>query len=287
MDFASLMELELDFSEEDVEFADRGEFNRLLRDILSRVDSLIASFRWGNTVKTGIPVAIIGPPNSGKSTLLNYILNEERAIVSDIAGTTRDVIEDRITIEGQSIRFIDTAGLRITEDEIEQKGIGLALQKASSARVILFLYDSTKEDPKSVESKLKAFQIEGKEDREVLIVANKCDVQSEVKIPESHLSISAKEGLGIDALLKKISEIANTHLEQSGNHIVTNLRHYELLKQVSVSLRSVKEGLDENLPTDLLSIELKRALFALGEITGEVTTDDLLGNIFSRFCIGK
>ncbi len=287
MDFASLMELELDFSEEDVEFADRGEFKRLIQDILYRVNALIVSFRWGNTIKTGIPVAIIGPPNSGKSTLLNYILKEERAIVSEIAGTTRDVIEDRITIDGQSIRFIDTAGLRSTEDEIERKGITLALHKAALARVIIFLYDPWSEDPESIESKLEAFEIERKEEREVLIVANKCDLHSETRIPETHLLISAKEGTGVDRLLKKISAIATIQLEQSGNHIITNLRHYELLQQVSQSLGMVRLGLDENLSTDLLSIELKRALFALGEITGEVTTDDLLGNIFSRFCIGK
>ena len=287
LDFSSLIELELDFSEEDVEFADRKELYRLVGNILSKVTELIDSFRVGNVIKTGIPVAIIGPPNSGKSTLLNALLKEDRAIVSEIAGTTRDAIEDRISIDGILFRFIDTAGLRETEDVIENQGIKLALEKAKSARVILFLYDASESNLVEMNRLLSSIERMENGTEHLMILANKCDKIDTHKIDSSHLLISAKSGTGLVELKTKLVDTVGRAAIQQGNHIVTNVRHYSLLIQVSESILQVKNGMDSELSSDLLALEIRRSLHYLGELTGEISTEDILGNIFSRFCIGK
>jgi len=287
LDFCSLIELELDFSEEDVAFADRKEFNRLVVKIRDHIAALVSSFRLGNVIKTGIPVAIIGAPNSGKSTLLNALLNEERAIVSAIAGTTRDAIEDKMNIEGIPFRFIDTAGLRITEDEIENKGIELAMEKARIARLVLLLYDASENLSIGMNDFISEIKLNSTEEKEILIIANKCDKEGLGEIPGTHLCISAKTGEGLESLRQRILDSVRTEGVLSGDMIITNARHHALLEKVLESMDQVKEGLDSGLSTDLLAIEIRRALHYLGELTGEISTEDILGNIFSRFCIGK
>ena len=287
LDFSSLIELELDFSEEDVEFADRDALNRLVMEIQNKVAVLIDSFRLGNVIKTGIPVAIIGPPNSGKSTLLNALLNEERAIVSEIAGTTRDLIEDRISIDGVLFRFIDTAGLRSTEDLIESQGIERALERARTARLILFIYDASDEVTEQSKRMIEEIRAMNDDPESLLIIANKNDKISRQDVPDTHVRISAKEGSGLDVLRSRIVDSVRLERIKSGNHVVTNLRHFTLLTHVSESIDQVKKGLDSKLSSDLLALEIRRSLHHLGELTGEISTEDILGNIFSRFCIGK
>ncbi|GGG42942.1 tRNA modification GTPase MnmE [Croceivirga lutea] len=284
LNFASLIELELDFSQEDVEFADRKQFYELLNRITEVLKNLIDSFAFGNVIKNGIPVAIVGEPNVGKSTLLNILLNEERAIVSDIPGTTRDTVEDQIVINGIAFRFIDTAGIRETEDTIEKIGIERTFKKIEEASLIIYMFDAENIENipfKELEEKFSK--------KELLFVLNKIDKESSKIVAEHNniLQISAKTGHGIEELKKALLNKSVATNINDGNTIVTNSRHFGALQSALEEIEKVKEGLDEDLSSDLLAIDIRQALYHLGEITGNVTTDDLLGNIFSNFCIGK
>ena len=285
INFASLIELELDFSEEDVEFANREQFNELLLLIKEKLTKLIDSFQLGNVIKNGIPVTILGAPNVGKSTLLNAVVNEDRAIVSEIAGTTRDTIEDVINIEGMQFRFIDTAGLRDTKDTIEKIGIQKALEKAEKAKVIIYLLDATtdfKAQEKEI-GKIKKLQ------NKMIVVVNKTDLNPnicETLKKKNYLFISAKNKDGIEDLTNTLISIIDTNLS-SDETIISNSRHQEELSKTLVEIIAVIQGLNNDISGDLLAINIRQALYHLGLITGEVTTDDLLGNIFSKFCIGK
>jgi len=289
LNFASLIELELDFSEEDVEFANREEFQKLIKKITILLKKLIDSFATGNVLKNGIPVAIVGRPNSGKSTLLNSLLNEERAIVSNIAGTTRDTIEDEITIGGIRFRFIDTAGLRETTDEIEKIGVERALEKLEKSAIYIYLFDSTEMSVLEVKKELDNFTTTSKQ----LIVANKIDKASKEElfaINNSNLpflTISAKSKDSLDVLSSSLLNIAGIEALDSNQLMLTNSRHYDVLIKSLEEISKVQEGIDNHLTGDLLAIDLRQALYFLGEITGKVSNDDLLGNIFANFCIGK
>jgi tRNA modification GTPase len=296
--FASLIELELDFGEEDVEFADRNELNAIIIKIKSLSDSLASSFRIGNVIKNGIPVAIIGKPNSGKSTLLNALLMEEKAIVSEIPGTTRDVIEDTLVIDEIEYRFIDTAGLHDTSDIIENLGIKKTYQKINEASVIL-LVDECDDSAHLINKRIEAIRALIKESgQKLIILINKSDLSTpektgslakKIKIDEKEelLFISAKEKRGLDFLRQKLSETVEKERLNSDSVIITNLRHYDALVHVSESLMRVIKGLEEKIPEDLLAIDIRQAIHYLGEITGEITSDEILGNIFKSFCIGK
>lgn len=294
LNFASLIELELDFAEEDVEFADRSQFEQLLQRIENVLKKLIDSFATGNVIKNGIPVAIAGAPNAGKSTLLNALLNEERAIVSDIAGTTRDTIEDELSIGGIGFRFIDTAGLRDTSDAIESIGIKRSYEKMEKARLVLFLFDTKLRVVDIEQLQLEIAQIKNKyPHKEVLLLANKWDklLETEQEVirttfPEA-IAISALNKEGIDALKNHLLDLVNTGTLTSGDTIVTNSRHYDSLQKALEEIKKVHYGLQQNLSGDLLAIDIRQALHYFGEITGEVTNDELLGNIFANFCIGK
>jgi tRNA modification GTPase len=296
MQFASLIELELDFSEEDVEFADRDALKKLLEEIRSEVQQLHNSFAEGNVMKSGVPVAIIGKPNVGKSTLLNAILNEEKAIVSEIPGTTRDAIEDTIVINGLAFRFIDTAGLRETRDRIETLGIERTYEKIRQARIILYLFDITSTDCMEVKENLEEFKRqlgeEGMQDKHFILIANKIDRLMEtprhfrnmVEFECIFVSAKRKENISMitESLLKAISAD-----QMNDGVIVSNARHHEALSAVLEALNDIDEGFKKDIPSDLIAIDIRKALYHLGEITGEISNDDLLGNIFSRFCVGK
>jgi len=295
LDFAALIELELDFSGEDVEFADRTKFIELVTKITGVLKRLIDSFSFGNAMKNGIPVAIIGEPNVGKSTLLNTILNEEKAIVSDIAGTTRDAIEDEIIIDGVAFRFIDTAGIRETQDAIESIGIKKAYEKAENAQLIIFLIDSNKF---SYASALFLQEIETIKERfpnkRLLVVANKIDTLSchDAAILKSEIAhlilLSAKQKTGIEELKSELTSLVNTGALSNNETIVTNSRHFEALNNALTAITSVQQGIDLEISTDLFSIDIRECLRHLGNITGEYDVDkDILGHIFSNFCIGK
>lgn len=288
IEFAGLLELELDFSEEDVEFADRTKFLALIDTILARVTSLADSFRSGNAIKSGVPIAILGAPNAGKSTLLNALVGDDRAIVSDIAGTTRDTIEDTCVLGGTLFRFIDTAGLRSTSDVIESEGIKRALQKASEAHSILYLFDSTSTSVPEAVSAISNLSIS--EGTEVLAVWNKCDLapapSQDIPGTTATFRITASSGDGITTLTDHLA--SNYGLRQSAHSlVVTNARHFEALVASREALESVKSGLQTDLPSDLVAIDIRQALHHLGSITGAVHADDILGHIFSHFCIGK
>jgi tRNA modification GTPase len=291
--FISLIELELDFSEEDVEFADRRQFHQLLDEINLHITQLISSFSFGNVIKNGVPVAIAGRTNVGKSTLLNALLNEEKAIVSDIAGTTRDVIEDTITIEGITFRFIDTAGIRHTTDTIESLGIERTFDRIAKARIVLFVAEATDANDE-IEKSLAGLSL--KDDQHLVLVLNKYDLLKEEEIQEkqkrlSHLGIpvvflSAKKKLNINTLQKVITEIIQAGKSETGV-IITNVRHYEALQHAQQAINRVFEGLQNHISTDFIAQDLREVLYHIGEITGEITTDEVLGNIFKNFCIGK
>ena len=302
MNFASLIELELDFAEEDVEFADRAKFKELLERIQEVLKRLIDSFAIGNVIKNGIPVAIVGEPNVGKSTLLNALLNEERAIVSEIAGTTRDAIEDELTIGGIGFRFIDTAGIRDTEDVVESIGIKKTFEKIGQAQVVLFIHSA--EEFQNAEINLKSLQLEvGKiaskhPDKPLVIIINKIDMLSEQEKDRlegllskiegsSYKLISAKTGEGVEAVKNLLLNFVNTGALRNNETIVTNTRHYDALLKALEEVQKVNFGLNNSISGDLLAIDIKQALYHFGEITGEITSDDLLGNIFANFCIGK
>ncbi len=280
--FASMVELELDFGEEDVEFADRDDLRRLIYDIQDQLRPLIDSFESGNAIKQGIPVAIIGAPNAGKSTLLNTLLNEEKAIVTEIAGTTRDVIEDVMFIEGIKFRFIDTAGIRETRDVVEAIGIERSRKAMQHADILLLLHDN-EEDRAFMENLAQ----EVPESKEIIWVKNKIDLRPGERpaAGEEDIRISAKKGLGIDELKKAI--VARTHKTGSSDTTVTNLRHYTHLTKANEALDEVLNGLGIGITGDFLAQDIRLALHHLGEITGTITTDDLLANIFGKFCIGK
>ncbi|WP_421804079.1 tRNA uridine-5-carboxymethylaminomethyl(34) synthesis GTPase MnmE [Flagellimonas sp.] len=288
LNFASLIELELDFSQEDVEFADRTQFNELLSRISEVLKKLIDSFALGNVIKNGIPVAIVGQPNVGKSTLLNVLLNEERAIVSEIAGTTRDTVEDHISIKGINFRFIDTAGIRETVDVVEKIGIERTFDKIEKARLIIYLFDGMAFDKKELQ------QIQEKyPNKRLLPICNKTDLLNPEQIEKitseipDVLFLSAKLKTGIPELEQKLLSLVDSGALSGDTTIITNSRHYDALLKALEEIQKVKEGLDMELSSDLMAIDIRQALYHLGEITGSVTTDDLLGNIFSNFCIGK
>ena len=299
LNFASLIELELDFAEEDVEFADRTQFRELLTRIEFVLKRLIDSFAVGNVIKNGIPVAIVGEPNVGKSTLLNALLNEERAIVSEIAGTTRDTIEDELVINGMSFRFIDTAGIRETKDVVESIGIKKTFEKIEQAQVVLFLIDAFVTLSEVEVLKIEIEKIKNQFPlKPLIVVINKIDSlnKEQNKLLTEKLSISnypliikisAKEKKGIDDLKNKLISFVNTGALRNNETIVTNTRHYDSLLKALDEIQKVKYGLQTNLSSDLMAIDIKQALYYFGEITGEVTNDELLGNIFANFCIGK
>jgi tRNA modification GTPase len=290
INFASLIELELDFSEEDVEFADRTLLRGLIAEIQAVILQLIQSFSLGNVIKNGVPTVIAGRPNAGKSTLLNALLNEDKAIVSEIPGTTRDFIEDELVIEGISFRFIDTAGLRETQDQIEAIGVQRTYAKMKDASLILYLFDIT-------QTSVSEFfvQIEALKELKVpfLAIANKIDLLPNGELPLefqqiTHLvGISAGQQQHLEDLKTKLLQLVNADQFSSGNAIVTNVRHYESLTNTQKALEEVLLALDSGITGDFLAMDIRQALHHLGEITGEITTDDLLGNIFSKFCIGK
>lgn len=292
----SLMELELDFSDhEDLEFADRSELKETALEIEKNISSLVNSFSIGNAIKNGIPVAIVGETNAGKSTLLNALLNEEKAIVSDIHGTTRDVIEDTISIKGVTFRFIDTAGIRETDDKIENLGIERSFQKLDQAEIVLWVIDLA--EAESQYEKLSQQIITHCNEKPLILVLNKADQSAETirisnelasKSSCTTLAISAKNKQGIEQLQNLLLDIANLPDINENNLIVTNLRHYEALSRAKESIIRVLEGMEVNLPGDLVSQDLRECLFHLAEIVGgEITTDEVLGNIFKHFCVGK
>ena len=287
--FASLLELELDFSEEDVEFADRTQLLNLLNEILKVVVQLRDSFQLGNAIKNGVPVAIVGAPNAGKSTLLNALLNEERAIVSDIAGTTRDTVEEVLNVEGIQFRFIDTAGIRETSDTIEQMGIARSMEKVSHAQLVLLLVDMVNTSQVQINEMLESIRSHARAEAKVLVVFNKIDSNPnfELNVEGSNaLRISAKEGSGISELRSWLVESFAPLLNESDT-VVTNARHFESLRLAALSLEEVLNGMNLGVPSDLLTVDIRKTLYHLSEITGSISADDILHSIFGKFCIGK
>ncbi|UXP34185.1 tRNA uridine-5-carboxymethylaminomethyl(34) synthesis GTPase MnmE [Reichenbachiella agarivorans] len=286
--FASMIELELDFSEEDVEFASREELKELIKGIDQVLVKLIDSFQLGNVIKNGVPVVIVGKPNAGKSTLLNALLEEEKAIVSDIAGTTRDTIEDEINIGGVKFRFIDTAGLRETTDQIEAIGVARAEQKMTEASLIMYLFDLSTEGLDIILDQEQKLIEKGKP---YILVGNKRDkVESEpteLLENEHYISIAAKQEVGVIELKNMIFAKSQMSNFKTGNVVVTNARHHQSLINTQNALHDVVRGIDNQITNDFLAQDIRHSLYYLGEITGEISTDDLLDNIFSKFCIGK
>jgi tRNA modification GTPase len=274
-----------------VEFADRSKFYELINQLTDLTSQLVNSFKLGNVIKNGVSVAIVGKPNAGKSTLLNTLLNENRAIVSEIAGTTRDTIEEIINIDGILFRLIDTAGIRHhTSDSIEKIGVERSLEKIKTADIVLFIFDTTSDSVEDLKKQVTDFQKAG---INFLLVANKTDLASEDIARDKYTAlnnivfISAKKNQHTEVLKEKMTDIVLAGQLSSENTIVTNARHYHALKEVSKSLNDIKAGLDNKLPGDLLSLDIRRCLYYLGEITGEITNEDQLDYIFSKFCIGK
>ena len=298
LQFASLIELELDFGEEDVQFADKKELVEIVKKVRSVTDSLSSSFRLGNAIRNGLPVAIAGRPNSGKSTILNGLLRDDRAIVSDIPGTTRDAIEATLNIGGILFRFIDTAGLRETADIIENLGIRKTYQKIDEAMVVLLVTDATDGEEK-INATIDIINEQSiKDKKELVLIINKCDLLSEsdcsellnsLIVPQGirSLMIDAREESDIARLRELLLDITNSGDAGSSNLIVTNARHYKALKECSGALKRAEEGIEEGLPLDLVAMDIRQATHFLGEITGAITPDEILSNIFSSFCIGK
>jgi tRNA modification GTPase len=302
INFASLIELELDFAEEDVEFASKSELFSLVTNIHTLIYSLIQSFQYGNVIKNGVPTVIAGRPNAGKSTLLNALLNEERAIVSSIAGTTRDTIEESFVIDGVAFRLIDTAGIRQSNDTVESIGIERTFEAIAKASLVLYLFDASTTTQLELENELAQIP----EGNHVIIpIGNKVDLlksppsaslgvtfdyntKSLTNQSKNHqiTYISSLHKKGMDELILRLQDFIHTH-KNSNDIVVSNIRHYEALQQAYNSLEQVLNAIDVNRSGELLSLDIRKAIFHLGEITGEITTEDLLGNIFSKFCIGK
>lgn len=299
--FASLVELELDFAEEDVEFADRTELKQLVTEVIAYIDRLIQSFELGNAIKNGVPVAIVGAPNTGKSTLLNQLLREDRAIVSSIAGTTRDVIEETLNIDGILFRLIDTAGIREHAEEIEAIGIERSKQKIEQAQIVVLMSDAATSQSESLghgampTEETINWAKELKEQfptKKIIVLANKIDlnetVSSEITTSDVPVfGISAKEGIGIDVLKEWMVHQIQEGFDISQETIITNARHVAELEASNLALKQALTGLDTNITADFIAMDIRQAMYHLGNITGEISTDDLLGNIFSKFCIGK
>ncbi len=298
LDFASLITLELDFAEEDVAFADRTALTELLLAMQSKIKSLLDSFQYGSVIKKGVPVAIVGKPNAGKSSLLNALLNEDRAIVSAIPGTTRDTIEDTLTLSGVEFRFIDTAGLRETDDQIEAVGVAKAKEKVNLAKVMIYLFDANDTSLEEINAALNEFKREG---LIILLVENKIDLIEEQGKSSLMNALNRESDHFPNLALSSISTFDRNTIEQlkktlynqiekiaiQGDIVVSNARHYEALQNALQAILKIKKGLKDELSGDLLSVDINEALNYLGEISGEITNDELLGNIFSKFCIGK
>lgn len=290
--FASLVELELDFSEEDVEFADRLDLLNHVSTISNVLNKLIESFEVGNVIKNGIPVAIVGKPNAGKSTLLNLLLEDDRAIVSEIPGTTRDVIEDEMTIDGVLFRFIDTAGIRTTADVIEQIGVNKAFEAIRKSAIVIYLFDSHEISSGDLKNELEMLK-EHIGNSQVVIVANKIDTEDLKDLKDEFsdhpdiIYISAKEHKNIEELKQRLIDLFDSRTVNTSDTVVTNARHAQSLKNAAEALNKVKEGMQNKIPGDLLALDIRYALNELGMITGEVTNEDLLDSIFTKFCIGK
>lgn len=312
VDFASLIELELDFAEEDVEFANREQLKLTIQKIQSYINALLQSFKLGNVLKTGVPTVIAGRPNAGKSTLLNALLNEERAIVSPIAGTTRDTVEEVLNIQGVEFRLIDTAGIREAQDQIEAIGVEKTMEKVSQAALLVYVFDVVETKIDEVLADVASLQREG---LELLIACNKMDnlpsyrpewllqpndpaipdfffgnsrpIESPITNHESLITLSAKNGMNVPYLKEKLYDAVVSQKVNSEGTIVTNARHVEALEKAATSLDDVLQGLAAGVTSDFVAMDIRRALAFLGEILGEVSTEDLLGNIFGKFCIGK
>jgi tRNA modification GTPase len=302
INFASLIELELDFGEEDVQFADRTQLNKMVNDVLLYIGRLAKSFELGNAIKNGVPVAIVGAPNTGKSTLLNTLLGEDRAIVSNIEGTTRDVIEETLNINGILFRLIDTAGIREGAETIEAMGIERSLEKIKSAQIVLVMSDFSEEGSKaeghaSMDTKTASQWVNDLQaeypDKKFVLVGNKVDLRN---ISESDLTstltstfiaISAKEGKGIDELRSWMETQVLGNYDLANETIVSNVRHFDALTKTEASLQSAKDGLESDVSSDFVAMDIRQAMYQLGSITGDISSDEILGNIFSKFCIGK
>lgn len=289
LDFVSLIELELDFSEEDVEFANRDALRALVKEVIEMVSSLKNTFHIGNAMKEGIPTVIAGRPNAGKSTLLNKLLKEERAIVSNIPGTTRDTIEEILVIDGLPYRLIDTAGIREAHDEIEQIGIRRTMEKIEKASILVYVFDVTEVSPSDVLRDIGAIQ---PEDAHVILVANKMDLHphahpEEWKIGEFPIiPMSAIRNMNVPYLMEVLGQVVSKGIP-TDLPVISSTRHYHALDRAEARLKAVVEGMDKSIPSDLISQDIRQAMYHLGEITGEISTEDVLGNIFGRFCIGK
>lgn len=300
INFASLIELELDFSEEDVEFADRTQLKKMVNDVLLYINRLAKSFELGNAIKNGVPVAIVGAPNTGKSTLLNTLLGEDRAIVSNIEGTTRDVIEETLNINGILFRLIDTAGIREGAETIEAMGIERSLEKIKSAQIVLVMSDFSEEGSKAeghasmdtltASEWVKDLQKEHPAKKFVLI-GNKSDLRNEIFstsiLSSTFIPISAKEGKGIDELRAWMETQVLGNFDLANETIVSNVRHYDALTKTEEQLQKAKDGLETGVTSDFVAMDIRQAMYHLGSITGDISSDELLGNIFSKFCIGK
>lgn len=293
VEFASLLELELDFSEEDVQFANRERLSALLSDLKTEVNRLIASFKTGNALKKGIPVAIIGKPNVGKSTLLNALLDDERAIVSNIPGTTRDTVEDVMNVDGIAFRFIDTAGIRSSQDQIENFGIERTFKAVEKADIVLYMLDATTTSLEELKEEMRFLNAEvDMTDKKLVLVANKIDNMAEIpsyfKANDEWktLCVSAKHRLHIETITQVLVDFVK-HRQLTDNTILTNLRHYDIFLKIRESIENIEQGFANDIPTDLVAIDVREALNNLGLITGEIATDEILNMVFGKFCIGK
>jgi tRNA modification GTPase len=288
--FASLIELELDFSEEDVDFANREELLQLIDTILKVISGLVHSFQYGNVIKSGVPVVIVGKPNAGKSTLLNALLKEDKAIVTAIEGTTRDAIEDTIVLDGIRFRFIDTAGIRETLDEVESIGVQRSIEKMKGARLVIYLYDA-RESMEAHRQMLQELRDQVADDVLWVPVANKVDLHDAEVVPlDPNLpqrNIAAKSSQGLEALETALVEQVRSLKANDQAVVVTNTRHLHALQATSIALNQARQAIDDGISGDLIAADIREALHHLGSITGEISTDDLLGNIFGKFCIGK